>query len=89
MNQLDMLELYLITHEFNFKRKDDDWRHQILVFDEYGDVDWDAVCHKGSYGYEEGLLEIMGSLVTEEERKYDSVVGWLTAEDVVKRLESK
>ena len=89
MNELDKLELYLIKNDFNFERRDDDWRHQLLVFDEDGYVDWDAICQEGSIGYEKGLLEIMGSLVTEEERKYDSVVGWLTVEDVIKRIESK
>lgn len=44
-----------------------------------------AICHKYSYGYENGLLEIMG-LLTEEESKVDSVAGWLTAEDVFERI---
>ena len=35
----------------------------------------------------EGLLEIMGTLVRPEDR--DSVAGWLTAEDVIKRIESR
>ncbi len=39
----------------------------------------------GSYGYEDGLLEIMG-LLTDEEYKIDSVLGGLTAEDVFKRI---
>lgn len=43
----------------------------------------DAVCHNGSYGRQEGLLEIMG-LVNEEEVG-DSVEGWLTAEQVFER----
>lgn len=45
----------------------------------------DAIYHYGSYGYEEGLLEIMGGL-TEEERGYDEVLGYLTAEEVFKRF---
>lgn len=44
----------------------------------------DAICHDGSYGRQEGLLEIMG-LLTEEELKYDSVLGHLTAEQVFER----
>ena len=39
----------------------------------------------GSYGHEEGLLEIMG-LVNEEEVGDDSVEGWLTAEEVFDRI---
>ena len=46
----------------------------------------DVICHKYSYGGEEGLLEIMG-LLTEEELQYDdSVAGYLTADDVFSRI---
>ena len=41
--------------------------------------------HLGSYGNESDLLEIMG-LLTKEEAEYDSVVGYLTAEDVYQRI---
>lgn len=44
---------------------------------------WDAICHRGSYGHEKGLLEIMGSIVRNEE---DSVEGYLSAEDILSRL---
>jgi hypothetical protein len=44
-----------------------------------------VICHNGSYGHEDGLLEIMG-LLTEEELKHDSVRGWLTADDVFSRI---
>ncbi len=48
---------------------------------------WDAVCHSFSYGHDRGLLEIMGDcLLTNEERKWDSVQGYLTAEDVMERV---
>ena len=48
---------------------------------------WDAVCHHTSYGHESGLLEIMGEcLITYDELKYDTVVGYLTAEDVMERV---
>lgn len=45
----------------------------------------DAIEHYGSYGNSANLLEIMG-LLTEEEEKYDSVKGWLTADDVFARM---
>ena len=44
----------------------------------------DAVCHSGSYGRHDGLLEMMG-LLTEEELAEDGVLGWLTAEQVFER----
>ena len=46
----------------------------------------DAVCHNFSYGNGDDLLEIMGAL-TKEEMEFDSVLGWLTPEEVAKRFE--
>ena len=40
-----------------------------------------------TYGNEDNKLEIMG-LLTDEEVKHDSVVGYLSAEEVFKRIES-
>lgn len=45
----------------------------------------DVICHQYSLGGDEGLLEIMG-LLTEEEQECDSVVGYLTAENVLARI---
>lgn len=42
----------------------------------------DVICHKFSYGGDRGLLEMMG-LVNDE---YDDVEGYLTAEDVFKKI---
>lgn len=47
----------------------------------------DVICHQYSYGGEYGLLEIMG-LLTEEEAEFDSVAGYLTAENVFNRIEN-
>lgn len=44
-----------------------------------------VICHKGSYGHANGLLEIMG-LLTEEEESRDCVLGWLTAREVFSRI---
>ena len=44
-----------------------------------------VVEHRYSYGNYDDRLEMMG-LLTEEEAKIDSVVGWLTAEDVFLRI---
>lgn len=43
---------------------------------------YDVVCHWGSYGHERGLLEIMGLC----DEKIDDVEGYLTAEEVFKRI---
>lgn len=44
-----------------------------------------AIEHNGSYGREADKIEIMG-LLTDEESKYDSVVGWLSAQEVFERI---
>ena len=43
----------------------------------------DVICHKFSFGYDKGLLEIMG-LVSKD--CYDDVEGYLTAEEVFNRI---
>jgi hypothetical protein len=60
------------------------WLDQIIVYDEDGTRLWDAVCHRGSYGAEQGLIEVMGDTVTEKD-----VEGWLTAEDIIGALEGR
>lgn len=51
--------------------------HQIVVPSE----DWDVVCHHGSYGAEQGLLEAMGHRITGN----NDVLGYLTAQEVIER----
>lgn len=55
--------------------------YQIVVGDE-----WDVICHGGSYGHERGLLEIMGKYVY---NTIDSVEGYLTAEEIIRRIEAE
>lgn len=66
----------------------DGWRVCYLVRREEGrDCVCDAIEHFGSFGKEQDKLEIMG-LLTLEEKKHDSVVGYLTAEDVFARIKA-
>ena len=58
-------------------------QHIVIVYTREGERLFDAICHYGSYGYEEGLLEIMGSIVQTDE---DSVEGWKTADDIIQRI---
>lgn len=88
MKEMDKLENFLKENEIKYNRIDEEgtWgRHQIVVFTKDGEMDWDAICQRGSYGYEEGLLEIYGNIV-DTEKDGDSVVGFLTAEEVIKRI---
>lgn len=52
---------------------------QVIVYN-HGVRSWDAVCHEWSYGGPHGLLEIYGTICND-------VIGWLTADDVIKILE--
>ncbi len=66
---------------------------QVIVTDKDGNWLWDGVCHQHSYGGKSGLIEVMEQtennyVLTEEEREWDNVLGYLTAEDIIKRLES-
>ena len=54
-----------------------------IWYPNFNDAVCDVICHKYSYGGDRGLLEIMG-LVSEECE--DSVEGYLTAEEVFKRI---
>lgn len=85
MSEMDKLENYLVDHSYIYDRRDlpEYEGEQIIVFNEYG-RQWDAVCHKFSMGHKDRLLEIMGTIVRSFD---DEVEGYLTAEDVIKRLE--
>ena len=97
--ELDKLEDYLIDKRITYERFDEDEerdeigrilkcdRHQICVPEDGEGCRWDAICQRGSYGHERGLLEIYGELIVEEDG--DSVKGYLTADDVIKRIEAK
>ncbi len=87
MNELEKLESFLIQNGYKHERIDYTTphgydQHQIIVYNDKHKRIWDAVCHYGSYGHSQGLLEIMGCIV----RGKDSVEGWLTADDVIKRF---
>ena len=101
LKELDKLEQYLKSKNINYERIDKEDKplddehqyafvefeqHQIIVF-ENGERKWDAICHRGSYGAEEGLLEIYGSIVPLTAS--DTVEGWLTADDIIRRVESE
>lgn len=90
--ELNKLEEYLNKRGMKYTRNDIDDEmvdhHQLIVLDENGDRLWDAICHFGSYGYRQGLLEIMGTIVNPF-MDGDTVVGYLTANEVIDRIEEK
>ena len=96
-SEMDKLEAYLQEHAIYYDRHSrkaspvqPDY-DQIIVYrieDGHPKRIWDAICHRGSFGYDKGLLEIMGDIV-KEELDGDRVKGNLTAEDVIKRIEGR
>lgn len=56
----------------------------IFAFPSRSNKLWDVVCHCYSYGHEVGLLEAMGTIVAEDCE--DTVEGYLTADEVIKRF---
>ena len=101
MTELDKLELMLKERGVPYKRYDEDVsmhlsggvdysRHRIDVYENEEDRDsgrrriWDAIYQYGSYGFNDSLLEVMGEAVVDP-YLYDSVEGWLTAEQVMKK----
>lgn len=91
MEELKKLWEYLTTHHYNcvwyyYEYKDKPFRNQIIVYEdsEYKIRKWDAVCHYGTYGYENGLLEIYGEIV-HPLLDDDNVVGFLTADEIINK----
>ena len=52
-----------------------DCGEQIIAYDAAGNRIWDGVWGWGSYGFEQGLIEVMGAQLL----GHDDVKGWLTA----------
>ena len=97
LNEMAKLEKYLIEKKIRYQRIDKEYRecggvslceerHQVIVYDNDGNRTWDAICQPYSYGYEEGLLEVMGREVTDSE---DGVEGYLSAAEIIRRLEER
>ena len=89
LKELNKLEKYLKDNKIPYERIDEEGskympmlnRHQICVPRAELPREWDVICHYGSYGYDEGLLELMGNI-----SRINDVEGYLTAEDVIKRI---
>lgn len=62
-------------------------RHQIKStdIDENCNPKWDFICHPGSYGSEDGLLEYWSLKMSDSG---EDPSGWLTAEEVVAKIEA-
>lgn len=86
----EMLTEAGIDHEFldrgrGISMEGIDFGYQVIVRYPDGERMISAIEGYGTYGYRVDLIEIMG-LLTPEEEKDDSVVGYLTAEEVFRRI---
>lgn len=81
MTEIQKLKKLLIDADIFFGICDL-WGGEQVIYYHNGDRICDAVCHSFSYGHEKGLLEMMGLCETEDE-----VEGYLTAEEVFKRIQ--
>ena len=86
MSEIDALEKMLIDAGIEYDREDIDYAgyeysfHQIRSKKENGGKwKWDAICHRGSWGYEQGLLEVWGDYMDEPE-------GYLTAKEAFEKI---
>ena len=84
MNEMSKLIALLETAHVPYETRQH-WFGSIQIgYPNFENTICDVVCFRGSYGYEQGLLEIMG-LVNEEEIG-DTVEGYLTATEVFQRI---
>lgn len=84
MNEMSKLIALLEAAHVPYKTRPH-WSGSIQVgYPNFENTVCDVICFPGSYGYEQGLLEIMG-LVNEEEIG-EGVEGYLTATEVFQRI---
>lgn len=80
INQTEMMELAIGLRDRGIGFKTTSFLDGIQIV--VGNWDWDAICHSGSFGHEDGLIEVMGLPQCQ-----DDVIGYLTAEEVLKMVD--
>lgn len=93
LTEFNKLRDYLIEHRFDFVET-----HRYSIFNvlckDFNKIEvyendkpiWSTIISQVSIGYEGGLLEVMGNIITNTD---DTVKGYLTANDIIKMIESK
>ena len=86
LKEFDDLEKMLADAKIAYCREDNTpnaWGfdfHQLRADEDPGDRwTWDVVCNKGTYGYEQGLLEMWGKNMIDPE-------GYLTAKECFEKI---
>lgn len=84
MSEMSKLFLLLADADIPFETREIFGTMQIC-YPSFDDLICDAICHQYSYGYEQGLLEIMGLA---DPGIGDTVEGYLTADEVFARIKA-
>ena len=84
LNEMDKLRNMLDVDRINYRYFSENNIEHIKVYNDIYEV-VSVIYGDGTYGYESGLLEIMG-LLTKKEQKRDTVVGSLTARQIYNRI---
>lgn len=84
-NEFDVLTEMLDLMSIEYETNSDNFIKRLSLRNKSAEQYLSVICGLGTYGAEEGLLEIMG-LLTEEEQENDDVVGYLTAAEVLERI---
>lgn len=79
MQKLDaMLKKLKVPHTYDCRFNGGE---QVIVYSSEGLRLWDGICCEGSYGFDKGLIEVMGPSIV---GRAGAVEGWLTARQVTK-----
>ena len=86
LNEMDKLETLLIENGIDYKRIDQPANNKNAfdfhkIYGKIKNFQWDVICHHGSYGYENDLLEYSDTIEPD-------IIGYLRAEDVLKLLKN-
>lgn len=89
-NPLNKLRSLLTISGIEFRNKGEvtlagDYLDRVHYYNKKGVLICSAIYGKHTYGYEEGLIEICG-LLSDKEKEYDNVLGWLSPEEVYFRI---
>ena len=84
MNEMSKLIALLETAHVPYETRPHWFGSTQIGYPNFENTICDVVCFRGSYGYEQGLLEIMG--LVDEEEVGDTVEGYLTATEVFQRI---
>ena len=87
MKMTEMSKLFLLLAEADIPFETREIYNTVQIcYPSIEDTVCDAICHEYSYGFNEGLLEIMG--LVDEEEVGDTVEGYLTADEVFARIKA-